>query len=303
MSTEVEQGVASLEVLKIGGRVGAEVKGVKLSGHLDLESIAAIREALLTHKVLFFRNQGHLDDEGQEAFADLLGEPFAHPTVKTKEGSRYILELDSHQGGRANAWHTDITFIDSYPSASILRSVTVPDAGGDTVWSNTAAAYESLPKELQQLADQLWALHTNLYDYAARRPDASEDEVKRYQRTFASTIYETEHPVVRVHPETGEKSLVLGSFVKKILGVSQSESARLYDIFQGHITSLENTVRWRWSAGDVVIWDNRATQHIAVNDYGDAHRVVRRVTLAGEVPISVDGQLSNTYLKTPNVQI
>ncbi|MFD0589839.1 TauD/TfdA dioxygenase family protein [Paenibacillus sp. GCM10027627] len=300
MSAKVEQDAKSLEVVQIGGRVGAEVKGIQLSGAISDEEIGVIRSALLKHKVLFFRNQNHLDDNGQEAFADLLGEPFAHPTVKTKEGSRYILELDSHHGGRANAWHTDITFIDAYPSASILRSVTIPASGGDTVWANTAAAYDSLPPELQELADKLWAVHTNLYDYAARQPGATPEAVKHYQQTFASTVYETEHPVVRVHPETGEKSLVLGSFVKRILGVSSSESARLYDLFQSHVTSLENTVRWRWAEGDVVIWDNRATQHIAVNDYGDQHRVVRRVTLAGEVPVSIDGKNSTTYLKVPN---
>ncbi|GAB6926747.1 TauD/TfdA family dioxygenase [Paenibacillus sp. JCM 10914] len=303
MSTKVTQGTGIIEVLPIGGRVGATVQGVKLGGELDAEVIQSIREALLKHKVLFFRDQQHLDDAKQEDFADLLGEPFAHPTVKIREGSRYILELDSHQGGRANAWHTDITFIDAYPSISVLRSVVVPASGGDTVWSNTAAAYDSLPQELKDLAEKLWAVHTNLYDYAARRPEASEERVKEYQRTFASTVYETEHPLVRVHPETGEKSLLLGSFVKRLLGVSAAESARLYELFQQHVTSLENTVRWHWAAGDVAIWDNRSTQHIAVNDYGDQHRIVRRVTLAGEVPVSVDGRQSTTYLKTPNVNV
>ncbi|MEJ9218277.1 TauD/TfdA family dioxygenase [Paenibacillus glucanolyticus] len=302
MSIGVKQETDTLEVRPIGGRVGAEVKGITLGGDLDQAAVQSIRAALLKHKVLFFRNQQHLDDEGQEVFADLLGEPFAHPTVKTKEGSRYILEIDSHHGGRANAWHTDITFIDAYPSISVLRSVVVPSSGGDTVWSNTAAAYDSLPQELKELAEKLWAVHTNLYDYAARRPEASEDSVKEYQRTFASTVYETEHPIVRVHPETREKSLLLGSFVKRLLGVSAAESSRLYELFQGHITSLENTVRWHWAAGDVAIWDNRSTQHIAVNDYGEQHRIVRRVTLAGEVPYSVDGRQSKTYLKTPSIQ-
>ncbi|MEK4510200.1 TauD/TfdA dioxygenase family protein [Paenibacillus sp. FSL K6-2524] len=295
MSIQPNESVELLEIVPIGGRVGAEVRGVRLSGELDAPTLDSIREALLKHKVLFIRGQEHLDDADHEAFAKLLGELYSHPTVPTKPGSQSILELDSQHGGRANAWHTDVTFIDAYPSASILRSIVIPATGGDTVWSNTAAAYDSLPQELKVLAESLWAIHTNAYDYAATFQLKGE-AARLYGKTFASTVYETEHPLVRVHPETGEKSLLLGSFVKRISGVSATESTRLYEIFQEHITRLENTVRWHWAVGDVVIWDNRNTQHVAVNDYGDQHRVVRRVTLAGEVPISVDGKRSVTHL-------
>lgn len=151
------------------------------------------------------------------------------------------------------------------------------------------------------MADRLWSLHSNVFDYAAAsRANVSAEEEAQYRKVFSSTVYETEHPVVRVHPETGEKSLLLGSFVKRILGVSASESVKLYEIFQEHVTRLENTVRWRWQEGDIVIWDNRATQHIAINDYGDAHRVVRRVTLEGDVPAAVDGSHSRTRYKAVN---
>ncbi|UHA75487.1 TauD/TfdA dioxygenase family protein [Paenibacillus sp. 481] len=289
----------AFEVHPVTARIGAEVKGIHLSPNLDAATVHFIRQALLTHKVLFFRGQQQFDDAAQEAFAQLLGQPFAHPTVPTKQGTNYVLELDSHHGGRADVWHTDVTFIDAYPQASILRGVVIPDAGGDTVWANTATAYEYLPQELRELADQLWALHSNAYDYAARRQNVSADEEQRYRKVFTSTVYETEHPVVRVHPETGERTLVLGGFVKRILGYSQPDSAHLLAIFQDHITRLENTVRWRWAVGDVVIWDNRATQHVAVNDYGDKHRVVRRVTLAGDVPVSVDGRNSITRHTLP----
>lgn len=302
MSTQASTQVELLEIQAIGGKIGAEVKGIKLGGDVPAEQVQAIRQALNKYKVFFFRGQNHLDDAAQEAFAALLGAPFAHPTVPTKPGSQYILELDSHQGGRANAWHTDVTFIDAYPSASILRSVVVAESGGDTVWANTAAAYDSLPDTLKSLADRLWALHSNTYDYAQRVSAATaqtSEAVKNYQSTFASTIYETEHPLVHVHPETGEKNLLLGSFVKKIIGVSPSESARLYDIFQEHVTRLEHTIRWRWAEGDVALWDNRATQHVAVNDYGNQHRVVRRVTLEGHLPVSVDGRNSVTRVKEP----
>lgn len=170
----------------------------------------------------------------------------------------------------------------------------IPEAGGDTVWANTAAAYETLPTELRNLADQLWAIHTNAYDYAAQRYNISPEAKKHYDEVFTSTLYETEHPVVHIHPETGERNLLLGHFVKKFVGLSTFDSAQLFTVLQQHIIQLENTVRWKWSAGDVVIWDNRATQHYAINDYGDEQRVVRRITIAGDVPVSIDGRRSIT---------
>ncbi|MED4286636.1 TauD/TfdA family dioxygenase [Priestia megaterium] len=286
-----------LEVYPIAGQIGAEIRGIHLSSDLDTTTVNAIEKALLQYKVIFFRGQKHLDDTGQEAFAKLFGEPEAHPTVPIKEGSNYLFELDSEHGGRANSWHTDVTFIDTYPKASILRAVVVPESGGDTVWANTAIAYQNLPTELRNLADKLWAVHTNDYDYGGRHPNRSQEDLERHRKVFASTVYETEHPVVRIHPETGERTLVLGHFVKKIKGLSSSDSAHLFSILQDHVTRLENTVRWHWEAGDIAIWDNRATQHYAINDYGEKHRVMRRVTLVGEVPVSVEGQTSKTYKK------
>ena len=283
-----------LTLRRVAGRIGAEVLKLRLGDDLGAETTAAIQRALAKHKVLFFRDQHHLDDASQERFAKTLGEPVAHPTVPVREGSSYLLELDSRRGGRANSWHTDVTFVEAYPKASILRAVEIPEAGGDTVWANTAAAYNDLSPELKILADSLRAVHTNLYDYAAAKTEATPEQVKRYLEVFASTVYETEHPVVRIHPETGEKTLVLGHFLKSFVGLSAADSRHLFEVLQGHVTRLENTVRWRWAAGDVVIWDNRATQHYAINDYGDAVRVVRRVTLAGDAPIGVDGHRSRT---------
>jgi alpha-ketoglutarate-dependent sulfate ester dioxygenase len=273
---------------------------VRLSGDLQPATVQAINAALLKHKVIFFRAQDQLTDQGQEAFAKLLGNPVAHPTVPVREGTEYLLELDSLHGGRANSWHTDVTFVDAYPKASILRGVTNPEIGGDTVWANTATAYDDLPDTLRALAEQLWAVHSNDFDYAvaaaARNYNSEEAKAafERYREVFVSTRYETEHPLVRVHPESGEKTLVLGHFFKNFVGLSSSGSSHLFEVFQAYITRLENIVRWRWQAGDVAIWDNRATQHYAVNDYGDARRIVRRVTLAGDVPVSVDGRRSVT---------
>ena len=294
----------TIEIVPVAGRIGAEIRGVKLSPELDAGTVQAIRAAWLKHKVIFFRNQHHLDEAGQEALTSLFGgPPVAHPTVPVSSGTRYILELDSRHGGRANSWHTDVTFVDAYPRASILRALVVPPMGGDSVWANRATAYEDLSPSLRELADKLWALHSNEYDYAARRPDATLEERQRYHEVFTSTVYETEHPLVRVHPETGERTLLLGHFVKKILGLSSHDSAHLFQVFQEHVTRLENTVRWRWAVGDVAVWDNRATQHYAVNDYGDQHRVVRRVTVDGDVPVSVDGRRSVSRSRTAPRQV
>ena len=279
----------------IAGRIGAEIAGVRLSHRLPAKVLNAIRDALLRHKVIFFRDQDHLDDAEHEAFARSLGELVAHPTIPPLAGTNVILELDaSHGGGRANHWHTDVTFVDAYPQASILRAVVVPSHGGDTVWANTVTAYRDLPADLRTLADRLWGVHTNNYDYATIRSNAGEEDRRHHRDVFTSTVYETEHPVVRVHPETGERSLILGGFLQKLAGYSPTDSAHLIAIFQSHITRLENTVRWRWSPGDVAIWDNRATQHYAIDDYGDQPRIVRRVTVAGDVPVGIDGRRSRT---------
>jgi alpha-ketoglutarate-dependent sulfate ester dioxygenase len=286
-----------LDVVPVGGRIGAEVRGIRLSADLTPETLAAIRAALVRHKVLFFREQHHLDDAGQEAFGQAFGTPFEHPTVPSR--GNFLLELDSHHGARANHWHTDITFVPAYPFASILRGVKIPQAGGDTVWANTVAAYQDLPEPLRELADGLRAIHTNAYDYAAERPDATEEQRQRFAAIFARVVYETEHPVVRVHPESGERTLLLGGFVKQFVGLPQADSKALYDRLQSYVTRLENSVRWRWSEGDVAIWDNRATQHYAIDDYGDQHRVVRRVTLAGDVAVGVDGQPSRLLKPEP----
>ncbi|WP_130929098.1 MULTISPECIES: TauD/TfdA dioxygenase family protein [Pseudomonas] len=284
----------ALEIHPVAGRIGAEIRGVHLSGELDAATVEAIQQALVEYKVLFFREQTQLDDQRQEAFAHLLGEPVAHPTVPSREGTRYLLELDGAEGQRANSWHTDVTFVDAYPKASILRSVVAPAFGGDTLWANTATAYRGLPSELRELADKLTAVHSNEYDYAGAKPDVSAEKLERYRKVFTSTVYETEHPVVRVHPISGEKSLLLGHFVKRIKGYSQADSAHLFGLLQSHVIRQENTVRWRWQAADVAIWDNRSTQHYAIDDYGTQDRVVRRVTLKGEVPVGVSGQRSQT---------
>jgi taurine dioxygenase len=284
---------AAVDVRPITPAIGAEIPGVRLSGDLPAETVTAIREALLRHRVVFFRGQGHLDEAEHQAFARLLGPLVPHPTVPSVAGTEAVLDIDG-ENVRASQWHTDVTFAKAFPLFSILRGVVIPAVGGDTVWANTVAAYATLPPVLRGLADQLWALHSNVYDYAATRPNATARQVQRYETVFKSTMYETEHPVVQVHPLTGERAIVLGYFVRRLLGVSSADSAHLFAMLQDHVTRLENTVRWRWQAGDVVIWDNRATQHKAIDDYGKEPRIVRRVTIDGPVSVGIDGRHGKT---------
>lgn len=282
-----------LNIRRLSGRIGAEIRDIKLSGSLTVEQVAAIRQTLLAHRVVFFRDQTQFDNKEQEAFSRLLGDLVPHPTEKVLAGSVGILELDAAAGnGKADQWHTDVTFVDAYPRYSVLRAVTIPAYGGDTLWASTVAAYNDLSPELKQLAEGLWAVHSNKFDYAAQHAHSTPAEKAHYEKVFASNIYETQHPVVRIHPETGEKTLVLGYFVQRLLGHNHMDSQLLFQLLQNHVTRPENTVRWNWREGDVAIWDNQATQHYALNDYDGQNRTMRRTTIGGEVPVSVDGRRS-----------
>jgi taurine dioxygenase len=240
-----------LDVVKLGANIGARIDGVRLAGDLDDETVAAINDALLEHKVIFFREQHDLDDDGQLAFASKLGTPTtAHPTLSEGET---VLPIDSRYD-KANSWHTDVTFVDRIPKASLLRAVSLPSYGGTTAWASTEAAYDQLPAPLRVLTENLWAVHTNQYDYVreyADRHEALTDTVREYREEFVREYYETEHPVVRVHPETGNRVLLLGHFIKQFVGLGPAESATLFNLLQARVTKLENTIRWSWLPGDL----------------------------------------------------
>ncbi|MFD3438885.1 TauD/TfdA dioxygenase family protein [Streptomyces sp. NPDC058685] len=276
------------DIRRIGGRIGAEILGVDISGELDPAITAEINAALLEHKALFFRDQ-ELDDAAQIRFASLFGElTTAHPTVPSVDGRPNILPVDGDEGIRANQWHTDVTFVRTPPKASTLRSLVVPPYGGNTLIANSAAAYRDLPEALRELADRLWAVHTNAYDYA----EPKSEKAAEHRRQFVSTKYRTEHPVVRVHPESGERGLFIGGFAQSLVGLSPSESRDILRILQAYVTRPENVVRWTWAPGDLVLFDNRITQHYAPDDYGDLPRLLHRVTVAGDVPVGIDGTAS-----------
>lgn len=279
------------DIRRIGGRVGAEVLGLDLADPLDAGTVAELTGALLEFKALFFRNQ-LLDDAAQLRFAAAFGElTAAHPTLPSVPGWEHILPVPGGAGVRANDWHTDVTFVLAPPKASTLRSLVVPPYGGDTLIANAARAHADLPSELRQLAERLWAVHTNDHEYAAS-PEAATEEALRRREVFVSRRYRTAHPVVRVHPESGEPALFIGGFARRILGLSDTESRDLLRLLQSYVIRPENVVRWRWSTGDVVLFDNRSTQHYAVDDHGDLPRKLHRVTVAGDVPVAVDGRRS-----------
>jgi len=281
-----------IDVTQAGGVIGAVVSGVRAGGDLSPAAVAELRTALLRHRVVFLRDQQQVTDADQIAFASLLG-PLTRPHPTVAGDGKAVLPIDSEQG-KANSWHTDVTFVDRIPAISVLRAITLPPYGGTTVWANTAEAYRKLHPALQALAARLRAVHSNLYDYAADRPQIGGIDVRqeRYRAEFRHREFETEHPVVRVHPETGEPSLLLGHFVRSFTGLSSADSAELFGLLQRHITRLENTVRWTWRDGDIAIWDNRATQHYAVADYDDLPRLLHRITIAGDIPVGIAGDTS-----------
>jgi alpha-ketoglutarate-dependent taurine dioxygenase len=281
----------SIDITRIGGRIGAEISGVDLKLPIEPGDAGAIHDALVEHKVLVFRGQ-HLDDEQHQRFASIFGElTLAHPTVPSVDGQANVLEVAGGEGARANAWHTDVTFVVAPPKATTLRSLVIPPYGGDTLFSNTAAAYADLPEHLRLLADRLWAEHSNSYDYA-EHPQFRSAEVDEYQKVFVSTRYRTAHPVVRVNPDSGVPNLFIGNFVTGLIGLSKTESRDILRLLQHYVTRPENTLRHKWQVGDIVVWDNRSTQHYAADDYGDLARKLHRVTVAGDVPVGVDGEKS-----------
>lgn len=292
---------AQITVTKLGSRIGARIDGVSLGGHLDDAAVETIRRALLTHKVVFFRHQHHLDDEQQLDFARLLGTPIGHPAASALAAKHMpvITPIDSEYG-KATRWHTDVTFAANYPAASILRAVTLPSYGGSTLWASTVAAYQHLPEPLKHLVENLWALHTNRYDYVSTEAVLSMSDAQRaFRQAFEKPDFRTEHPVVRVHPETGERALLAGDFVRGFVGLDDHESSVLLELLQRRITMPENTIRWTWAPGDVAMWDNRATQHRAIDDYDDQPRLMHRITLMGDVPVNVHGERSRVVSGTP----
>ncbi|WP_393060749.1 TauD/TfdA dioxygenase family protein [Streptomyces sp. LN549] len=277
----------SLEIRRIGGHIGAEVIDVDLSSELSGPVFSQVHQALLEHKVLFFRDQ-KITDEDQLAFAGRFG-PLTqkHPMMRTVDGKPQVIAVDG-EDQRADHWHTDISFTPTPSMGTTLRSVVLPPYGGDTMVANGEAAYKQLPPELREIADRLWAVHTN----HAEQPRLGTDRGEATRKAFLAKRFETAHPVVRVHPESGEPSLFLGGFAQRLTGLTLRESRPVIDVLQSYVHRPENVARWTWQPGDVLILDNRNTQHFAVNDYGSHKRVLNRVSITGDTPVGLDGRSS-----------
>lgn len=279
--------MADIEVLPVTPRLGAEVRGVKLHPEMDEADVTAVRNALLGHKVLFFRHQS-LDPGTMRATAARFGEPTpAHPVEPSVEGHPEVLSLDSDEGARADVWHSDLTFQERPPLGAMLHAEVVPEVGGDTVWVDMVAAYEALSPTLRAFLDERTATHspTKAGDYFAARDTTA--GAKAAETAGASTS----HPVVRVHPETGERALFVNPlFTDKIDGLRRRESDALLAVIQEIATRPEAMLRWRWEAGDLAFWDNRCTMHYALRDFGSAPRRMIRVALEGDRPVGVTAE-------------
>lgn len=290
-STESRLGI---DVRPVAGNIGAEIHGVDLTAPLDAATVAAIREALLAWKVVFFRDQ-FLDQAQHLAFASAFGEPTpAHPTLPAVfPDFPQILLLDNQNNPGMNVgapsiesrWHTDVTFLANPPMASILRGVVVPPYGGDTQWTNLALAYDELSPPLRDLCDGLHAVHHNALPIL--RGEVSSELRSR----FMSRPIRSVHPVVRVHPETGERVLFVNpNFTSHIVELSRRESDHILSMLYDHIANAAFTCRFRWEPGSIAFWDNRVTAHLVPTDVpAGMHRSMQRITLAGDRTVGVDG--------------
>ena len=291
----------TLEFRPVAGHIGAEVSGVDLRRPLDDDQSAAVIDALHRHKVLFFRDQqiGHAE---QIAFARTFGPvtashpydddaPTEFPEILAIDNRDYERKFGVKAAGYTNEWHTDVTALVNPPAVSILRSAIAPARGGDTSWANLAAAYDGLPESIKELVDGLRAEHR----FGGRHPIFKAES--SYGKKVSKAPLISEHPVVRVHPVTGERILfVQPGFTSRIVGYSRRQSDALLDLLFEEVSRPAYTVRFRWSAGSIAVWDNRATAHLAPGDINhlDVTRVLYRTTIEGDIPVGVDGTPSTS---------
>ena len=284
-----------LDVRQLSGNIGAEVRGVDVRT-IDDETLAEIRRLWVDRKVLFFPGQ-HLDQAEHQAFAARFGElTEGHPVVPSVEGFPSVFEIDYSKARELYAsygdvatrvqgldWHTDVTFVERPPLGSILNAVVMPPSGGDTLWSNQQAAFEALSPALQGFLETLTAVHDGPASFQAVFDNLGPG---RWEGKELPKLEPVSHPVVRTIPETGAKVLFVNpGFTSHIAELSRGESDALLSFLYAHSVHPEFTVRYHWTTGDLGFWDNRATQHSVVGDYGDQHRVIQRVTIKGDVPV------------------
>ena len=279
---------AGLTVTPVSTVLGAEISGLDLRQPLTPEVVAAIRAALLRHKVVFFRDQD-ISHEDHVRFGRYFGDLEGHPVTSHVPGFPEILHIEAADGMKlreeivplvrvANKWHTDVTFRAAPSMGGVLRMRDMPPLGGDTLFADTAAIYRDLPQALKDKLSTLTAEHDILQSYGYRVDQAKRDELRAAYPLMV-------HPVIRTHPETGDKHLFVNKvFTTRILGLPEDEAKTLLADLLDRVKTPEYQVRFRWTLNAIVFWDNRATQHYAILDYWPQERVVERVTIQGDVP-------------------
>lgn len=275
---------SSLDIRPVAGALGAEIHGVDLSQSLSDSTIAEIRQALLDHLVIFFRDQ-EITPEQHLIFAKHFGDTVEYPLVKGIEGFPEIMgvvKLEHETLNFGGLWHSDTTYLEEPPLGSILVAKELPPYGGDTEFANMYLAYETLSDGMKELLAPLRGVSVSNLAKVEKTRQARIDEGGK---VVPETVLTATHPVIRTHPETGRKSLfVNGAHTARFEGFSDEESAPLLKFLYEHQTRAEFTCRFRWEAGSIAFWDNRATQHNPINDYHGFKRVMHRITLAGDKP-------------------
>lgn len=274
----------ALEVRPIAGAIGAEIHGVDLSKELDDDTVAGIRKAWLDHCVIFFRDQD-LPPASFLTFARRFGNVVEYPFVKGIEGFPEIIPVMKLEHERTNfggIWHSDTSYLEAPPMATMLVARETPPRGGDTMFANAYMAYETLSEGMKRLLDGLVAINTSAKADVSR---TREDRVKASMRPDAKKEYVGEHPVVRTHPETGCKALYVNvGHTLRFRDMSEEESASILAYLFQHQIRAEFTCRFAWQPGSLAFWDNRCALHYPVNDYHGFRRVMHRITLAGDRP-------------------
>lgn len=275
-----------LEIEPLSPAIGAVLRGVNLAEQASDDLIGDIRAALLKHQVIFFEGQDFTPTQ-QRDFAARFGDLHVHPLYDRDEGHPEIMVIDNHVDNPTdnNFWHTDVTFIDTPPMGSILAARQLPPVGGDTMWASMTAAYNALSKPMQKFLQDLEAVHDFSFAFTADGLAGSQAGREKYEKAVAANPPVT-HPVIRTHPETGEPGIFVNSvFTRRIKGLRREESRALMAFLNQHIQQPEFVVRWRWRPGDVAFWDNRNTQHRAVDDFLPHRRIMTRATVLGDKPV------------------
>ena len=275
-----------MKIDRLSPALGAVISGIDLNAALNGEAQQGLQAALVEHQVLFLRQQ-FLQAEQQRDVAKLFGDLHIHPIYPAHERVAEVMVLDSHkQDLRDNElWHTDVTFIQTPPLGCVLSAQQVPEFGGDTLWASSTAAYAALSKPMQALLEGLSASHDIRKSFPATRFALTDADAARFEKAKQDHP-PVSHPVVRTHPVSGKKGLFVSEgFTTHINELTETESDALLRFLFAHATHPNFQVRWHWQAGDVAIWDNRATQHFANFDYGTAHRIMHRATVLGDKPV------------------